>query len=366
MRIMGADAEQIRNEAQRRNARRNAGNPALTNGTAEAAEQETAEFSAPAGLAAREGINGHALMMMEFAAIRWIVQGYVVEGLTILAGAPKLGKSWLMLGIAIAVALGAKALGCIQCEPGDVLYLALEDNPRRLKARLKQMNLTAFPGRITFVTHWPTVDDGCIREIEAWIHSVPNPRLIVIDVLARVRGSTGTREAQYEADYRNAAVLQELAGKYGLAIVAVHHTRKVSADDPFDEVSGTRGLTGAADSVLVLKRNPNSQFPILYGRGRDMEEVETAIEFEPETGLWFARGNAAEMAKTAEQQAIIEVLGRAVDPLSPTDIAAVLNKTRSNVNHLLTKLLLDGKVSKHPKGMYTLHPIHSVHSGVNQ
>jgi DNA-binding transcriptional ArsR family regulator len=305
------------------------------------------------GLAARNGINGRELMLLEFPPIAWIVVRYLVEGLTILAGAPKLGKSWLMLAIAVAVSAGGKVLG-MDCQQGDVLYLALEDNPRRLQARLRQMRLSAWPERITFVTKWPSLDEGCLREIEMWIEGAAAPRLIVIDVFAKVRGLNTGRETQYEADYRFGAALQELAGRHGLAIVAVHHTRKMDADDPFDSVSGTRGLTGAADNVLVLKRDGGAQTPILYGRGRDMEEVETALEFDPDTCTWNAIGDAREVAKTSERQEILYILGRSVDPLTAQEVADTLGKTRSNVSHLLSRLYDEGKVQKHPRHRYTL------------
>ena len=278
--------------------------------------------------------------------------GYIVEGLTILAGAPKLGKSWLMLDVAAAVRMGGNALG-VTCEQGDVLYLALEDDRRRLQSRLKHKRLTGWPDRVTFVTNWPSLDDGCLREIEAWIETAEAPRLVVIDVFAKVRGTNGGKEAQYEADYRFAAALQELAGKHGLAIVALHHTRKMEAEDPFDAVSGTRGLTGAADSVLVLKRDGGSQRPVLYGRGRDMEEIETALEFDADTGTRIAKGDASEIAKTSEREEILFTLGRSVDPMTPTEISAAL-ETRSNISHLLARLFVEGKVTKHPKGLYTL------------
>lgn len=111
-----------------------------------------------------------------------------------------------------------------------------------------------------------------------------SPRLIVVDVFARVKGSKGAEETDYDADYRQAAMLQALASRHNLAVVLIHHTRKMAADDPFDEVSGTRGLTGAADSVLVLKRDGGTQQPVLYGRGCDLEEIETALQFDKENG----------------------------------------------------------------------------------
>lgn len=313
-----------------------------------------ADQVAKSGLAARKGVSARALMAKTFAPIRWTVPGYIVEGMTVFAGAPKLGKSWMALGWMVAVANGGKAMDAIPCEQGDVLGLMLEDNERRLQRRLRQLRLSDLPDRLTLLTEWPTLDDDCCREIEAWIAGAENPRLIVVDVFARVKGSKSAKETDYDADYRQAAMLQSVASKHGLAVVLIHHTRKMAADDPFDEVSGTRGLTGAADSVLVLKRDPGTQTVVLYGRGRDLEEVDTAVQFDKDTGNWSVIGAAWQVADTAERREIQEVLGRSVDPMSPTEIADVIGKTRQNVQKMLTKMYADGKVEQVTRGRYTL------------
>lgn len=140
------------------------------------------------------GISALALMAKTFEPIRWIVPGYLPEGLTVLAGAPKLGKSWLALGWMVSVAIGHITMGSIPCEQGDVLGLMLEDNERRLQRRLLQMRLQTLPERLTLLTEWPNLDEGCCSEIEAWIAGVEKPRLIVVDVFARIRGTRGGRE----------------------------------------------------------------------------------------------------------------------------------------------------------------------------
>jgi hypothetical protein len=306
------------------------------------------------GLAFRKGVSANALMKKQFEPIRWVIPGYLVEGMTVFAGAPKLGKSWMALDWAIAVASGTDAMGSVPCEQGDVLALMLEDNERRLQRRMRQLRPGSLPERLTLLTECPTVDQGCIEELEAWIGGVSAPRLIIVDVFARVRGLRGAKETDYDSDYRQGALLQSLASRHGVALVVIHHTRKMAADDPFDEVSGTRGLTGATDSVLVLKRDPGSQTPILYGRGRDLEEVETAMEFDKQTGGWAAIGAAWQVADTIERRQIQEVLGRSVDPMTPTEIAAAVGKSRQNVQKMLTKMYADGKVEKRSTGHYIL------------
>lgn len=254
----------------------------------------------------------------------------------------------------LAVAGGDNAMGSIQRDQGDVLGLMLEDNERRLQRRLGQMQLGSLPDRLTLLTEWPTLDTGCCEEIEAWAANSRQRRLVVVDIFARVKGPKGNKETDYDADYRQAAMLQAIASRHSLAVVLIHHTRKMTADDPFDEVSGTRGLTGAADSVLVLKRDTGTQQPVLYGRGSGLEEVETALEFDKERGTWSILGAAWQVADTAERREIQQVLGRSVDPMTPSGIAERIGKSRQNVQKMLGKMLDDGKVEQVSRGRYTL------------
>lgn len=314
------------------------------------------------GLAFRNGVSARALMAMEFPPIKYVVPGFIPEGATLLAGAPKQGKSWMVLGLGIAVASGGLAFGSVSCEQGDVLYLALEDNPRRLKSRLSQMQMADLPDRLTLMTEWPDLDGDCVPELENWIHAVPNPTLIIIDVLARIRGRKSSKEPIYEQDYRSIAALQSLAGRRGVAIIIVHHTRKNAVDDgdPFDEISGSRGLAGAADTALVLRRDRGTGKPLLYGRGRDLRDVDTAMEFDQQSGFWRIVGAAHEVALTADQLAIIQLLGRSVDPMTPSEIVDGLGKERTNIQHQLTKLVGLGKVTKPERGSYALSLPHSL------
>lgn len=308
----------------------------------------------------KTGISAAALMAKEFEPIRNVIAGYVVEGLTLLAGAPKLGKSWMALGWGHCVASGEPAFGTVAVEQGDVLYLALEDNERRLKKRLWKMGISNPPERLTLVTQWPDLDNGCIAEMETWANDVAKPMLIIVDVLNKVRPSSTRSETLYEADYRTLSGLHAFATARGIAIVVVHHTRKMDADDPFDTVSGSRGLTGAADTVLVLRREPGTGKPMLYGRGRDIEEIENAMMFDAYRGLWRVVGEAWNVAKTDERQQILDVLNASPSPMTPTQIADELGKERTNVQHLLGGLVNEGKVSKEGRGLYS--PVHSVHS----
>jgi predicted ATP-dependent serine protease len=158
------------------------------------------------------------LRTKNFPPIRFIVEGFIVEGCTLLAGKPKLGKSWMMLDIALATSLGQHCLGNVKCDQGAVLYLALEDNERRLQKRIYKL-ASSRNGHLAsiFATEWPRVNDGGIQAIRDWIEKTENPRLIVVDVLAMFRPTTGGRETLYEADYGAIKGLQALASKFRVA-----------------------------------------------------------------------------------------------------------------------------------------------------
>ncbi|MFI6603243.1 AAA family ATPase [Nonomuraea sp. NPDC050536] len=172
------------------------------------------------------------LMAMTFPETRWAVPGVIAEGLNLLAGPPKVGKSWLSLGTAIAVAGGGKALEAIDVEPGPVLYLALEDTPRRLQSRMsKILGEQAAPRDLTLATSCPTLPQGGDDAIARWLERNPGARMVVIDVFAKVRGTTPPGLCAYDADYTAMSRAKRLADTYGVAVVLVHHVRKMRSDD---------------------------------------------------------------------------------------------------------------------------------------
>jgi hypothetical protein len=303
--------------------------------------------------------SAHELRRREFDPIRYVVPGYIAEGCTLLAGRPKLGKSWLVLEMGLAVAMGGACLGGIMCEQGDVLYLALEDNERRLQKRIDKVlgPLHEWPQGFQYATEWPRASDGGLDAIREWILSAEKPRLIVVDVLAIFRPAGDGRNNQYEADYHAIKGLQALASEYAVAIVVVHHTRKGGSDgDPFEKVSGTLGLTGAADTTIVLDRDGNGA--TLYGRGRDIEEIETAVEFNKGDCRWFVMGVASEVRRTDERSVILNALVEADEPMGPRELSIATGASRNNIDQLLYKMAKAGEVLKAGRGRY-IHPTRS-------
>ena len=214
------------------------------------------------------------LMATDFPEPRWAVPGLIPEGLTVLAGSPKIGKSWLALSLGIAIASGGKALGRLDVEQGDALYLALEDRGRRLQGRAAMLLAgDTPPERLTLVTEWHRLDDepSGLDALRATARSLEHPRLIVVDTWAKVRPTAEQSRRLYDDDYRAVEPLQQLAADLGCAVVVIHHLRKQKATDWLETLSGTTGITGAADSVLAMFRERGRSDATLKGTGRDVD-----------------------------------------------------------------------------------------------
>lgn len=309
----------------------------------------------PRGKRAFAADGADEIMSTRFEPIRWVVDGYLPEGFSVLAGRQKLGKTWLAIDWAIAVATGGVAMGSVPCTAGDVLYIDLENGKRRIQRRLQ----TIFPfeserpslARLQFVTDAPSLDDGLIDALDDWREKHPDLRLVVIDVLQRIKPAGKATRNAYENDYSTWAPLQRWAMENGIAVVGLHHTRKGGADDPLESLSGSNGLSACADTTLVLDRDANGVS--LYVRGRDVEEKESALSFTG--GLWTVMGEAADVRKTDERRTIIDELKGADEPMGPSDLAAATGMAVGNIRFLLHKMGKAGEVLKAGYGKYA-HP----------
>lgn len=301
----------------------------------------------PAILSARQ------LQLTAFPPVSWVVKDVLPEGVTVLAGKPKLGKSWLALQLGYAVASGDEVLGR-PVEQGRVLYAALEDNNRRLKSRLEKMSplMAPWPDAFDLAVDWPRLDAGGLEALDGWLDRHTNGRLIIIDTLATVRPSAGGRESLYQADYDAVRGLHAIANTRGIAIVLVHHVRKAEADDPFDTVSGSTGLTGAADATLVL--TSTSEGKVLYGRGRDLMEFESALDFDLASCRWSDLGRPSDVFGSETRKAIRAVLKDGLQ--TPKEISEATGQDHDLCAKTLQRMAEGGEVQKGGRGRYRLTP----------
>jgi hypothetical protein len=231
-----------------------------------------------------------ALLTERFPASHWVVRDLLPEGLNLLGGKPKQGKSRFALSTALTIADGGLALGAYQTAQGNVLYLALEDTERRLQERLKQLLDTSpsIPTGVEFALAWPRLDQGGLTQLEAYVQAHPGLRAIVIDTWAMIAPcAKGGSRTQYEGEYAVLTPLKRLADEYHIAILIIHHLRKTGAQDILDEIVGSTGMVGTVDTVLILKRERGQEQGSLFVTGRDIPQERTLpLRFDMATGRW--------------------------------------------------------------------------------
>lgn len=285
------------------------------------------------------------LMDAEFPEPRWAVPGIVAEGLNVLAGPPKVGKSWMSLGLALAVASGGRAFDMLDVDPGPVLYLALEDTPRRLQTRMgKLLGGEPAPAGLTLATTCPTLPAGGDQAIAAWLDQHPDARMVVLDVFAKMRGPTRQGMAAYDADYAAVSRAKRIADDYGVALVLVHHVRKMASEDFLAEVSGTNGIAGAADAVLVLKRGRNQADGVLNVTGRDVDEAEYGLAFHSGSGAWQLLDGPASDHTLHDTRATILRYLRENPGMGPTAISTNTGLDLASVKQTCRRMASDGQL----------------------
>lgn len=318
------------------------------NGMRYSGRAERALEKAPELVAASE-LDG-----MDLRRTGWVIDGILPTGLAILSGASKIGKSWLVLDMAISVASGQPAFGRITVDPSPVLYLALEDSLARLRDRQRKLlGARPVPGDLIYTVEWPNIDDGALEMIESWLDMHPGCKLVIIDTFGKIRGAPNAKLGIYQQDVQDLTALKQLADRRGICLAIVHHNRKMGADDAFDRVSGTTGFIGTADTILVLSRARGQKLGTLSITGRDIpDQGDLAVSFDAETGRWSILGEAAAVQRSAEQQAIFNLLLRAKEPMKAGAIADELGRSRTAIHMALSRMHRDGVIFKVGHGLY--------------
>ncbi len=230
-----------------------------------------------------ETIDGETLIETYIEPTKFIVENLIAPGLHILSGAPKIGKSWMIFWMCLQVAKGEPVWN-FKTTQGTTLYLALEDSLERVQDRLTYMTYDAPPNlHVTLLSE--TIMTGLEEQIRNFVKEHPDTNLIMIDTFQKVRSLSN--DNAYAVDYKDIGFLKRIADELKIAIVLVHHVRKEHHDDPVRMVSGTSGITGAADSVFVLKKSKRSSVnATLSCTGRDIPYRELELNFSEETKLW--------------------------------------------------------------------------------
>ena len=282
----------------------NDGIDVLSEGVARA-EAYFPEKSAPAKKASTgfKIVSAPDLLHANLPPVKFYVDGMLPQGTSILSAPSKTGKSWFVLDMGLTIACGGVFMGHTTDKSG-VLYLALEDSWNRLQDRMiKILKGKEAPGQFFFTTEAPTLDKGLIKFLEGHIKQHPETDIFIIDTLQKIRGRAMPHESAYAQDYREMGAIKEFMDKHGKTVLFVHHNRKMKDDDdPFNMISGTNGIMGAADTAMVMTKAKRSDKQVTLSiTGRDVQETSTVISFSLESYKWEPIGSTEDIK---EQQAL--------------------------------------------------------------
>jgi hypothetical protein len=282
-----------------------------------------------------------------FPPPRWAVPGLVPIGFSILAGRPKVGKSWLALQIAHAVATGGMVLDQ-RIEAGKVLYLALEDGAARILDRCDKQRVPTVPS-IVFHTEWRNFDAGGLEDLQAAIER-DGYTLAIVDTLGRALGradqSDWTDMTYLVGDLQNFAIGRDVS------ILAVDHQRKPAgfAENPVDDIIGSTAKSAITDAALGLYRQQGKRDVILRATGRDFDEQELCLSWDAALYCWQLEGTAEEVALRGRKSDVLTALrSQHPEPLTSTELARLAELKRPNVVAVLNDLVNDGLVERLPK-----------------
>lgn len=293
---------------------------------------------------------------------KWAIPGFLSEGLFLLVGKTKLGKSWLALQLALAVASGTEIIGFPAAIQGKALYLDLEEKKMFVKKRMKMLlGDTPFPAEFAWYGHWPPLQTEGVETLHRWMVRHPDTKLIIIDTLVKAQGaetSAPSGGSIFRADYHMLDGLKALADRHSVAVVVVHHLRKGEAsDDPMDDINGTTGLAAATDGSMVLYRRRGSQDAVLHLMNRQIgADFTLSLTMDKESCIWSRRNTPASTQIAPERQDILNVFEQEGEQkvFKPSEIALRLNKERNTVTQLMLSMAKGKQLNNDGKGNYTL------------
>lgn len=228
-------------------------------------------------------IDGETLMDMRLEPNKFCVDTLLPQGISILGGASKIGKSWLVLDLCVRIAKG-EAIWNLNSNQGTTLYLCLEDTPHRVQERLNMIT-DEVPSNAYFAISAGTIADGLCDQIRSFVQAHPDTVFVAIDTFQVIRSNN--TDTSYANDYDELRILKALADELHITLLLVHHLRKQGDSDPLNKLSGTTGIVGAVDAVFVLNRSKRSQdSATLVATGRDIEYRELKIRFSKDTHTW--------------------------------------------------------------------------------
>ena len=275
-------------------------------------------------------VSYNELMEETLPSRNTVIDGLLSTGVYLLVGAPKIGKSFLVAQMAYRVSTGTDLWGGYRVHGGTVLYLALEDDKKRLQERMARMFGVEGSDNLHFATHAGQVGQNLDKQLQNFLREHPDTVLVIVDTLQKVREIT-TEGYSYASDYDVMTNLKQLADSYNICLLLVHHTRKQPAGDNFEMISGTNGLLGGSDGALLMKKeNRTDLTATLELSSRDQPEQKLYITKNPESLIWELDHAETETWKEPPDP-ILEAVAKLVTPQAPywegtpTELVTALN-----------------------------------------
>lgn len=315
--------------------------PAATGG------EEDDDFGEPSGGEILQTAYHSGLLQREaLEPVRWIVHGFVSEGVTLLHGHSKLGKTFVGLDTAAAIALGGKALGQFDAEPGRVLYIAREDGKRRMKGRLEHLftDEREWPDRLHFIHKWLPMDNSGFALLREWLRLYPDTRAVFMDPWTAMRPMHGRNGDVVKDDRRPLERLDEIGHKRHIAFFVIHHSAQHDKGDSINNASGSSGVVQPCTCVYQFTRKRGENEGIISGDPKDAPSLNITVSRNDRTGFWNVLGNTEEVAINRNRLAIFEFLAQN-GPAKPKAIAFALQMVLPTVQSTCVRMQREGELS---------------------
>ena len=262
-----------------------------------------------------------------------VIEGLLYQGTYLFVGSPKIGKSFFMAQLAYHVSTGTP-LWDYPVKKGTVLYLALEDDYRRLQERMYRMFGTDSTENLYFSVSSKPLGNGLADQLSGFIREHPDTTLVIIDTLQKIR-EVDSDSYSYAKDYEIINQLKQFSDSWGICLLLVHHTRKQKSSDNFDMISGTNGLLGCADGAFMLyKETRTSNKATLEISGRDQQDQKIHLIRDEEKLCWNFEKAETELWKEPPEP-LLECIANLVTEENPT--------WQGTATELIEKLGLDMK-----------------------
>jgi hypothetical protein len=295
-------------------------------------------------------IRASDFIRRSFPPVAWIVPNIIPEGLTMLAGKPKTGKSFLAVNVAVAVATGGVAMGKVHVEQGRVLYVNLDSSQREFQKRLKAFG--TLPDTLDLAFDWPRLNEGGLDDLAEYIEHAVGLRLVIVDTFKHIRQPDDQKKRLYDQDHESLDGLARLARSHnGIAIIVVHHANKLrDTEDPFDMISGSTGLTASLDTGIVLRQIPEGTG--LFVKGKEIQQTDLALTWDEQLSTWILQGDMKEFNLDTTRQAILDAIRAGVT--SPQEISDFTEIRYDTVRQALVRMSAGGQLRRVGRGAYGL------------